>query len=151
MKANIEEYQNNCRQLKRNYGKTIRNHKKVKKRNWNFKRKKIMKKTVVILILVIIVAIVVYMFLKKKKTGKKQPVIEKKQPEINTFPKDEPVSHNPHLFTYIVKKGDSLSKIAIKYNIPLKELIRLNPHIKNINLIYPGQKIFVPLIQKKKN
>lgn len=41
---------------------------------------------------------------------------------------------------YIVKKGDTLSGIAKKYNISVAKLIELN-NIKNPNLIYPKQKI----------
>lgn len=41
---------------------------------------------------------------------------------------------------YIVKSGDTLSKIASKYNTTWQILARLN-NIKNPNLIIPGQKI----------
>jgi membrane-bound lytic murein transglycosylase B len=43
---------------------------------------------------------------------------------------------------YIIKKGDTLSDIALKNNISIKELAKLN-NIKNQNDIYPGQKILV--------
>jgi LysM repeat protein len=43
--------------------------------------------------------------------------------------------------TYTVKKGDTLSAIAAKAGISLKQLIGLNPQIKNPNLINPGQVI----------
>ena len=43
--------------------------------------------------------------------------------------------------TYTVKKGDTLSAIAAKAGISLKQLIDLNPQIKNPNLINPGQVI----------
>lgn len=42
---------------------------------------------------------------------------------------------------YYVKKGDTLSSIARKYNISLDKLLGLNPDIKNPNLIQIGQKI----------
>ena len=42
---------------------------------------------------------------------------------------------------YIVKAGDTLSKIAAKHRISLTELIRKNPQIKDINKIRPGQTI----------
>lgn len=42
--------------------------------------------------------------------------------------------------TYTVKKGDSLSNIAKRYNTTVNRLVNLN-NIKNPNLIYPGQKI----------
>lgn len=41
---------------------------------------------------------------------------------------------------YIIKKGDTLSGIAKKYHTTVKELAALN-NIKNINLIYAGDKI----------
>ena len=44
---------------------------------------------------------------------------------------------------YTVKKGDTFSQIAAKFNMPLNKLSGLNPDIKNINLIYEGQKIRV--------
>jgi len=42
-----------------------------------------------------------------------------------------------------VKKGDTLSEIAQDAGITLKELIKLNPQIKNPNLIKPGQAVIV--------
>src|SRR5690554_6208159 len=44
---------------------------------------------------------------------------------------------------YTVKKGDTLSHIAVRYKTSVSNLIKLNPSIKNPNLIYPGQKIRV--------
>ncbi|MPW26269.1 LysM peptidoglycan-binding domain-containing protein [Alkalibaculum sp. M08DMB] len=41
---------------------------------------------------------------------------------------------------YIVKRGDTLSEIATKYNTTVYKLVKDN-NIKNRNLIYPGQKI----------
>lgn len=42
---------------------------------------------------------------------------------------------------YTVKKGDTLSHIAARYKTTVNNLVKLNPSIKNPNLIYPGQKI----------
>ena len=42
---------------------------------------------------------------------------------------------------YIVKKGDTLSAIAVKYHTTVNKLVALNPHIKNPNLIYVGDVI----------
>lgn len=44
---------------------------------------------------------------------------------------------------YVVKNGDTLSKIAAKYGQNLQQVIRKNPQIKNPNRIYAGQKINV--------
>ncbi len=56
------------------------------------------------------------------------------------------------VITVIVKEGDTLSIIANKYlNDPAKwkELLRVN-HIKNPNLIYPGQKLIIPITMASK-
>ena len=45
---------------------------------------------------------------------------------------------------YVVKSGDSMWKIAVKYQTGLSEIISANPQIKNPALIYPGQKITIP-------
>lgn len=42
--------------------------------------------------------------------------------------------------TYTVKKGDTLSEIAVRFNTTVSTLVKLNG-IKNPNLIYPGQKL----------
>lgn len=68
---------------------------------------------------------------------------------------------NSWAYTYIVKRGNSLSAIAHNL-IPgrvwrkggsLERLLRLNPHIKNPDLIYPGEQIdidgVVTLAQQK--
>ena len=46
--------------------------------------------------------------------------------------------------TYTVVKGDSMWKIAVRYEIGLSELKQANPQIKNPSLIYIGQKIYIP-------
>ncbi|MBO8157538.1 MAG: SafA/ExsA family spore coat assembly protein [Bacillaceae bacterium] len=47
--------------------------------------------------------------------------------------------------TYTVQPGDSLWKISLRYQIGLSEIINANPQFKNPNLIYPGDKVYVPL------
>ena len=42
---------------------------------------------------------------------------------------------------YTVQKGDTLSGIASRFNTTVSRLVALNPHIKNPNLIYPGDVI----------
>ncbi len=46
--------------------------------------------------------------------------------------------------TYTVQPGDSLWKIAVKFEIGLSELIKANPQLSNPALIYAGQKITIP-------
>ena len=48
--------------------------------------------------------------------------------------------------THIVVKGDSLWKIAVKYEIGLSEIIGANPQFLNPDLIYPGDEVYVPLL-----
>jgi len=46
--------------------------------------------------------------------------------------------------TYLVKRGDSLSKIAKMFNRTTSHLLVANPDITNPNRIYPGQEILIP-------
>ena len=56
--------------------------------------------------------------------------------------KEKPLNDaNTQAQTYIVKKGDTLSKIAKANGITLATLLRINPEITNANKIYVGQKI----------
>lgn len=53
------------------------------------------------------------------------------------------------LFKYItVKRGQTLSKIAIKYNTSYEYLAKIND-IRNANLIYVGEKLKVPVINRE--
>ena len=51
------------------------------------------------------------------------------------------VSPEPAAEYYIVKKGDTLSKIGVMYGIRLAKIKELNPEIKDLNNIYIGQKV----------
>lgn len=46
--------------------------------------------------------------------------------------------------THTVVSGDSMWKIATKYQVGLSEIKAANPQIKNYDLIYPGQVINIP-------
>lgn len=46
--------------------------------------------------------------------------------------------------THTVVSGESLWKIAVKYQVGLSEIKSANPQIKNYDLIYPGQIINIP-------
>ena len=46
--------------------------------------------------------------------------------------------------SHTVVKGDSMWKIAVKYQIGVSEIIEANPQIADPNLIYPGQVLTVP-------
>lgn len=47
--------------------------------------------------------------------------------------------------THTVVKGDTMWKIAVKYEVGLSEIKGANTHIKNPDLIYPGDKLYIPL------
>ena len=46
--------------------------------------------------------------------------------------------------THTVVSGDSMWKIAVKYEVGLDEIKRANPQIANPALIYPGQVLTIP-------
>jgi morphogenetic protein associated with SpoVID len=52
----------------------------------------------------------------------------------------------------IVKKGDTLWKIAQKYGVDVEELIKANPQISNPDMIMPGMQVKIPTtaVQAKK-
>ena len=45
---------------------------------------------------------------------------------------------------YTVRKGDTLWGIAKRFGVSLTALIAANPQIKNPNLIYPGDRVYIP-------
>lgn len=53
--------------------------------------------------------------------------------------------------THIVRPGDTLWRIAVRYEIGLSEIIAKNPQFKNPDLIYPGDKVTVPNIDDVKS
>lgn len=52
---------------------------------------------------------------------------------------------------YTVQPGDSLWKISLKYQVGLSEIISANPQFSNPDLIYPGDKVTVPLYTATKS
>lgn len=46
--------------------------------------------------------------------------------------------------TYTVRSGDTMWKIAQKYQVGISEIIAKNPRIQDPSLIFPGQKITIP-------
>lgn len=46
--------------------------------------------------------------------------------------------------THTVVQGDSMWKIAVKYQVGLSEIKEANPHIINPEMIYPGDVITIP-------
>lgn len=45
--------------------------------------------------------------------------------------------------TYTVRSGDTFGGIASSHHLTVAQLAKLNPQVKNINVIYPGQKLVV--------
>ena len=48
--------------------------------------------------------------------------------------------------THTVVKGDTMWKIAVKYQVGLSEIISANPNVANPSLIYPGQVMNIPTV-----
>lgn len=59
--------------------------------------------------------------------------------------------HAQGMDVYTVKPGDTLWIIAQKYQVGLSEIINANKQFKNPALIYPGQKVNVPLLTEVKS
>ena len=53
-------------------------------------------------------------------------------------------SHAQSNYSYTVKSGDSMWRIAVKQQIGVTEIIEANPQIPDPSSIYPGQKINIP-------
>lgn len=48
--------------------------------------------------------------------------------------------------THTVISGDTMWKLAVKYQVGTSEIIAANPQISNPNLIYPGQVLNIPQV-----
>ena len=46
--------------------------------------------------------------------------------------------------SHTVVKGDTMWKLAVKYEVGTSEIVGANPQISNPNLIYPGQVLTIP-------
>ena len=46
--------------------------------------------------------------------------------------------------SHVVTYGDTMWKIALKYQVGVSELINANPQLSNPHMIYPGQTISIP-------
>lgn len=57
-----------------------------------------------------------------------------------------PVMNASAASTYTVVSGDSMWKIAQKYQVGVSEIISANKQITNPSLIYPGQKLTIPTV-----
>ena len=48
--------------------------------------------------------------------------------------------------THTIAAGDTMWKLAVKYQVGTSEIIAANPQIKNANLIYPGDVLTIPTL-----
>ncbi len=69
-----------------------------------------------------------------------------KEKKLNNYKEESNLSE----INYVVQKGDTLIKIAKKYNLNYRDLAKYN-NIKNPNKIYPGQIIKIPSTSIKPN
>jgi len=68
------------------------------------------------------------------------PGVDPKSPVKKLVPKPP---KPPKSAIYFARDNDSLSSIAAKYGISLKQIEKLNPQIVNPNLIYPNEQIYI--------
>ena len=73
---------------------------------------------------------------------KGEPFPPKPHPPKPHPPKPRPPSKQ----TYTVQKGDTLFFIAKRFGVSLEALIQANPQIKDPNLIFPGDIIYIPRV-----
>jgi LysM repeat protein len=64
-------------------------------------------------------------------------------PDNSASPNDN-ASADSSVGSYLIKKGDTLTKIAKNNNSSVDELLKANPQITNRDLIYAGSKLTVP-------
>ncbi len=48
--------------------------------------------------------------------------------------------------SHTVASGDTMWKLAVKYQVGTSEIIKANPQVSNPNLIYPGQVLNIPTL-----
>ncbi|SCW59559.1 g-D-glutamyl-meso-diaminopimelate peptidase [Paenibacillus tianmuensis] len=48
-------------------------------------------------------------------------------------------------FPYVVKRGDTLHRVARRYGMNVTALYGANPHLKEHNYLYPGQVVHIPV------
>lgn len=56
------------------------------------------------------------------------------------------VSASASSLSHTVVQGDTMWKLAVKYQVGTSEIISANPQIANPNLIYPGQILSIPQV-----
>lgn len=59
-------------------------------------------------------------------------------------PSVQPVGPVQHV--HKVVQGDTLWKLAKQWNVPLADMIKANPHLKNPNVLMTGETVFIPAV-----
>lgn len=75
----------------------------------------------------------------------KSPNSTKRPNYKKRFPKPFRAPPCPNGFLYTVKRGDTLSRLALRYDLTFQDLITANPGITNPNLLPLGQEVCIPL------
>jgi len=63
---------------------------------------------------------------------------------LSPKPSVQPVGPVQHV--HKVVQGDTLWKLAKQWNVPLADLIKANPHLKNPNVLMTGETVFIPAV-----
>lgn len=63
-------------------------------------------------------------------------------------PVTTPIPPTTGRMVYIIKPGDTIYTIATKFNTTVDAILKANSKIKDPSLIYPGQKIVIPVIKE---
>ena len=50
--------------------------------------------------------------------------------------------------SHTVVRGDTMWKLAVKYQVGTSEIVKANPQISNPDLIYPGQLLYIPQLDQ---
>jgi nucleoid-associated protein YgaU len=80
----------------------------------------------------------------KDAIGIDSPEEEAAEAKKKAAPKPAEKKHAaPKKRTYTVKKGDTLSEIGERFGVDHHDIAKLN-HVKNPDLIYPGQVFTIP-------
>ncbi|MCK9275979.1 MAG: LysM peptidoglycan-binding domain-containing protein [Syntrophales bacterium] len=93
---------------------------------------------------------ILHLPIKKNESDKNQ---KKGNASVSSEHTKKPGTQKADRFVHVVRKGESISKVLIqRFGVSPSEAVRyigrirsLNPHISDLNRIYPGQKIFLPV------
>lgn len=58
------------------------------------------------------------------------------------------LSPSAHALTHTVVRGDTMWKLAVKYEVGTSEIIDANPQVENPDLIYPGDRLNIPQLDR---